>query len=376
MLLTNQLLVSCTLKVLQVFSSFFYFSFHFLNGKESEGVEIFRLLVLSKQKHSSPTLVSAEWPSSCSDYKQKNSSLKDGNYVIDPDGEGGVTPFTVLCNMSDEAGVGVTVISHDSEQRTLVNGFEEPGSYSRNVKYTGANLTQLAGLTQISIHCEQFIRYECFNSLTLHGDHAWLVSRDGVRMTYWGGASPGSKKCACGMNNTCVNPIDDCNCDANDAVWREDSGLLTHKPDLPVSQLRFGDTGSSSEKGYHTLGKMRCYGRSCTSNPCLNGGTCIVLLEGYNCSCAVGFTGSRCEEGSFLSIVFEIDPNALLGLTLSCDPFVYILMNTNESLSVTRMQKHRWHHHEHENITNTNKTNANAITNTNMSASNRHHELR
>ena len=42
------------------------------------------------------------------------------NYVIDPDGEGGLAPFTVHCDMADKNGAGVTVISHDSESRTKV----------------------------------------------------------------------------------------------------------------------------------------------------------------------------------------------------------------------------------------------------------------
>ena len=33
-------------------------------------------------------------------------------------------PFTVYCDMSDKNGVGVTVISHDSEGRTHVKGCE------------------------------------------------------------------------------------------------------------------------------------------------------------------------------------------------------------------------------------------------------------
>ena len=41
---------------------------------------------------------------------------------------------------------------------------------------------------------------------------------------------------------------------------REDSGLLTEKSNLPVIQLRSGDTGASSEDGNHTLGKLKCYG--------------------------------------------------------------------------------------------------------------------
>ena len=55
---------------------------------------------------------------SCSEVKKYISSVS-GNYVIDPHGEGGLAPFTVFCDMTDKSRVGVTVISHDSENRTL-----------------------------------------------------------------------------------------------------------------------------------------------------------------------------------------------------------------------------------------------------------------
>ena len=167
--------------------------------------------------------------------------------------------------MTDRDGVGVTVVSHDSENRTLVNGSEKAGSYSRDIHYTGASLSQLASLTTRSLYCEQFIKYECYSS-KLHnryknGSVGWWVSRDSKKMTYWDGAS-GWDKCACAKNNTCANPERDCNCDKNDFQWREDSGILTNKTHLPVKQLRFGDTGfdkGKDEHGYHTLGKFRCY---------------------------------------------------------------------------------------------------------------------
>ena len=87
------------------------------------------------------------------------------------------------------------------------------------------------------------------------------MSRDDDKMTYWGGASEDGK-CACGINKTCADPNYGCNCDKNDKVWREDSGLLIDKTKLPVKQLRFGDTGhlKEQETGYHTLGKLKCYG--------------------------------------------------------------------------------------------------------------------
>ena len=191
---------------------------------------------------------------------RKYVSSVSGNYVIDPDGNGGLAPFTVYCDMSDKNGVGVTVISHDSESRTLVNGYGGRGSYSRDIHYTGASMSPLASLTRVSSNCEQFIKYDCYHSVmfTRYGVYAWWVSRDSSKMTYWGGASPGSGKCACGMTNSCAGGYG-CNCDKNDYVWREDSGLLTDKTHLPVKQLRFGDAAGSN-KGYHTLGKLKCYG--------------------------------------------------------------------------------------------------------------------
>ena len=169
--------------------------------------------------------------------------------------------------MSDKNGVGVTVVSHDSESRTLVDGYEAYGSYSRSIRYSGASLSQLASLTDVSSNCEQFIKYECLGSLLGFPSnlYSWWVSRDSSRMLYWGGASTGSRKCACGMTNSCADPSEACNCNKNDGVWREDSGLLTDKSTLPNKELRFGDTGVNGnqvadEKGYHTLGKLRCYG--------------------------------------------------------------------------------------------------------------------
>ena len=199
---------------------------------------------------------------SCSMIKKYVSS-KSGNYVIDPDGEGGLAPFTAFCDMTDKSGVGVTVISHDSESRTYVyqvSGWGAQGSYSRDIHYSGASLSQLASLTRVSLHCEQFIKYECHGSVLLYNGnlYGWWVSRDSQKMRYWGGAST-NDKCACGMTTSCANPRYGCNCDKEDYVWREDSGLLTDKTKLPVKQLRFGDI-NNKRVGYHTLGKLKCYG--------------------------------------------------------------------------------------------------------------------
>ena len=163
--------------------------------------------------------------------------------------------------MTDKNGTGVTVIGHDSEDRAFVQGYSSQGSYSRAIQYSGVNsscISQLANLTAVSSQCEQFIKYECYHSVLLYNGnpYGWWVSRDHEKMKYWGGAGPAnSYKCACGVAQQCADRRYGCN-----YVWREDSGFLTEKSYLPVIELRFGDTPSSSQKGYHTLGKLKCYG--------------------------------------------------------------------------------------------------------------------
>ena len=198
-----------------------------------------------------------EQPRTCHDVKSYISDAS-GWYFIDPDRDGGEDPFQVYCNMVEKGGVGVTVISHDTENTTHVKGCDPPGCYSRDIHYKGANPTQLAALANLSSHCEQFIRYDCRKSILLFRGRAWWVSRQGIRMDYWGGSDkPG--KCGCAILGSCDQPDISCNCNLNDDVWRDDSGLLTDKNFLPVSQLRFGDVAGGQEEGYHTLGKLKCY---------------------------------------------------------------------------------------------------------------------
>ena len=195
---------------------------------------------------------------SCSSIKSESSS---GSYIIDPDGKVGVAPFSVYCDMSDKGGVGVTIISHDSEKRTDVNS-ASPGCggaecYSKDVTYTGVSTAQLAALTRVSQNCEQFIKFERNNDVAfIDNHHAWWVSHDGTR----GGATGHTNMCACGVANSCRRGKK-CNCDYQTTTigWREDSGLLTDKTSLPVTQIRLGDLDQPHEEGYHTLGKLKCY---------------------------------------------------------------------------------------------------------------------
>ena len=201
-------------------------------------------------------------PASCSALLIKHPSTRSGMYYINPEGLGSSPLVQVYCDMTSRNGVGVTVIGHDSESRTVVDGYEAPGSYKRKIKYD-ISMEQIVAIVKQSKNCEQFIKYECYHTVLLYTTTrpwGWWVSRQNSTMNYWGGAAVNSGKCACGMTNSCAGGKKKCNCDKNDKTWREDSGYLTDKNTLPVTELRFGDTGSPSyEKGYHTLGKLRCW---------------------------------------------------------------------------------------------------------------------
>ncbi|KXJ06368.1 Adhesion G protein-coupled receptor E2, partial [Exaiptasia diaphana] len=199
-------------------------------------------------------------PKSCNERKKVFPASGSDTYTIDPGGNIGEVPYKVYCDMKDKGGVGVTVISHNRESWDYVNNCPcSPGSCSRIVSYNGASLAQLAKLTEISTRCEQYIHFLCNGDVAfIEASYAWWVSRDGVPQYYWGGATPGSKKCACGMTNTCQNNKG-CNCHGGAGGWRADGGYLTDKTTLPVKEMRFGDTDDSNEDAGYYLGKLKCY---------------------------------------------------------------------------------------------------------------------
>ncbi|XP_078614120.1 contactin-associated protein-like 5 [Branchiostoma floridae x Branchiostoma japonicum] len=196
-------------------------------------------------------------PSSCPEVAEKNGFNNQTFYVIDPDGpERGVLPMVVQCDVQE--GTVITLIGHNSEARAHVKGFDGRGAYFKDVTYWNI-MEQVRAVVDKSTLCKQHIKYECHRSVIFGSTdtpYAWWVTWDGRKADYWGGASPGSGKCACGQAGTCPGR---CNCAVNNSTWREDSGFLSHKDDLPVTQLRFGDTGDSGEEGYYTLGKLICY---------------------------------------------------------------------------------------------------------------------
>ena len=224
---------------------------------------------------------SSKNPLSCDAYRIEFPKTKKAEINIDVDGSGPLDSFPVTCLfLSDDR--TQTILHHSSEGATTVRGYQEPGSYIRDIKYD-ANFEQIVILVNRSYTCKQQLRYECHNARLLNTPYSgssgvtllqsdfkpfsWWVSRNNKQMDYWGGSLPGSRRCACGLYGSCRDSRKWCNCDSfggalSDSVF-VDEGEIVEKDFLPVRQLRFGDTGSSpttNKWGRYTLGPLVCEG--------------------------------------------------------------------------------------------------------------------
>ncbi|XP_050293158.1 neurexin-4 isoform X2 [Anthonomus grandis grandis] len=207
-------------------------------------------------------------PLSCQAYKNVQHVGQKAEIKIDVDGSGPLAPFPVTCQYGSD-GVVSTILHHSNEATTSVDGFQEPGSFVQDIQYE-ADDDQIAAFINRSSSCTQHIHYACkqarlFNSPSEEHNFqpsSWWVSRKNQKMDYWGGGLPGSRKCECGVMGTCNDRTKWCNCDGDAPYWLVDAGDLSEKDDLPVKQLRLGDTGSALDEreARYTLGPLICQG--------------------------------------------------------------------------------------------------------------------
>lgn len=177
------------------------------------------------------------------------------------DSVGWGTPYTAFCNLSQDA--AKTTIRHDKMTKTRVgDGIMKESDYLHKITYS-IDMEQIEQLIKKSRKCRQHVRFHCFFSKLLNSPngppHASWLSRDSERQNYWGGADPGSKKCACGMYDppTCKSTAKFCNCDNKARIWQVDEGYLTDKSALPVTALEFNAKSGRSD---FTVGPLECWG--------------------------------------------------------------------------------------------------------------------
>ncbi|XP_072177280.1 uncharacterized protein [Diadema setosum] len=251
---------------------------------------------------------------SCAEWKRKGYT-SSGYYTIDPDGRNnGVDPFRVYCDMSSDGNTGIMKFEHNEAYRSRISGYESALSYSRSIRYGKISTDQVSTAADISSECYQYIKWECHGSY-VSGYTAWY-DRSGNYKNYWGGANVDSGQCGCGSSGTCTNS-QACNCNNNDATWRVDEGYLTDKTTLPVTEIRFGDTGDGSEEGYITLNPLYCKG---DESFLVTSRTDFMLIKnaaisGYNNEVVSGVTPNDCAAAcasrpTFTCRSFDFEPSS------------------------------------------------------------------
>uniref|UniRef100_A0A672JQW0 Contactin associated protein like 3 n=1 Tax=Salarias fasciatus TaxID=181472 RepID=A0A672JQW0_SALFA len=207
------------------------------------------------------TCHSSVYEQSCEAYKHNGNT--SGHFYIDVDGSGPIGPQLVYCNMTGND--TWMVIQHNNTELTRVRAPPGSSQHSVHFQYPSEEEQLQAAISQ-SEHCEQELSYHCRKSRllnTLEGSpFSWWLGGPGPGrvQTYWGGAQPGSQQCACGLQGDCVDPEHYCNCDADRMEWTEDSGLLTHKPSLPVRSLVLGDVQRPGSEAAYRVGPLLCRG--------------------------------------------------------------------------------------------------------------------
>ena len=95
-------------------------------------------------------------PLSCEAYKIEFPKSKKAEITLDVDGSGPLEPFPVTCIFLSE-GRTQTIVHHYSGGATTVRGYQEPGSYVKNITYD-ADFEQLGVLVNRSYACKQSLR--------------------------------------------------------------------------------------------------------------------------------------------------------------------------------------------------------------------------
>ncbi|KAM4591135.1 contactin-associated protein-like 4 [Odontesthes bonariensis] len=215
----------------------------------------------SSTGYSGATCHSSIYEQSCEAYKHRGNT--SGYYSIDVDGSGPIKPQLIYCNMTEDK--TWAVIQHNNTELTKVRPSPGGSEHSAHFEYA-SDEEQLEALISRSEHCEQELAYHCRKSRLLNTPEgsplSWWVGGPGAGQvqTQWGGAPPGSRRCACSVQGNCVDPKHHCNCDADRTAWANDSGLLTHKESLPVRSLVLGDIQKPGSDSAYKVGPLRCHG--------------------------------------------------------------------------------------------------------------------
>uniref|UniRef100_A0A671Z2V1 Contactin associated protein family member 5 n=1 Tax=Sparus aurata TaxID=8175 RepID=A0A671Z2V1_SPAAU len=314
--------------------------------------------------YSGATCHNSIYESSCEAYKLIGSS--SGFFSIDPDGSGPLGPTQVYCNMTEEK--VWTVLAHNSTAPVTVQGSSPRKPHIMKLNYS-ASAEQLHAIVSGSEQCQQEVVYNCRKSRLFN-------TKDGSPDEATGEAScPGVQQCSCSLEENCIDMNYFCNCDADADAWANDTGVLSYKDHLPVSQIVIGDTNRTGSQAVYHIGPLRCYGDrgtasqqrgflgcirtltingvsfdleerarmtpgvssgcpgycSGSSSLCHNRGRCIEKSNGYVCDCSQSaYGGTTCNQE--VSVSFDMESSVTYTFQ---EPFSVMQNRSSQASSVS-----------------------------------------
>ncbi len=114
---------------------------------------------------------------SCSEW-YTSGHTQSGEYIIDPDKDGCLQPFTVQCDMSHVN--PVTMVTHNIQGYHLVNNSTP---LDEVVEYGNASYDDVRGLIKHSAKCWYHYNHSCIASA--FSGHDYWISYSGMKMVDW-----------------------------------------------------------------------------------------------------------------------------------------------------------------------------------------------
>ncbi|XP_053732333.1 contactin-associated protein-like 5 isoform X1 [Synchiropus splendidus] len=273
--------------------------------------------------YSGATCHNSIYESSCEAYKLIGSS--SGFFSIDPDGSGPLGPAQVYCNMTDDK--VWTVLAHNITAPVRLQSSSQHRPHIMTFNYS-ASSEQLQAIVSRSEHCQQEVVYNCKRSRLFNTKDgsplSWWLDREGERRSYWGGFLPGVQQCSCSLEENCIDMNYFCNCDADRDTWANDTGILSYKDHLPVSQLVIGDVTRAGSQAVYHVGPLRCFGDKSVWN----------AANFYQESSYIFFPTSHTEPTSDISFYFKTSaPSGVFLENLGVKDFIRVELSSPSVVS-------------------------------------------
>ncbi|KAJ0001203.1 hypothetical protein NQD34_006223 [Periophthalmus magnuspinnatus] len=90
--------------------------------------------------------------------------------------------------------------------------------------------------------------FEVYCKMKCGRPFGYWIGRNNESHYYWGGTFREIQKCGCAINQTCVDPRFQCNCDADYRQWYSDKGYLDFRDHLPVRRVVTSETQTAHDQ--------------------------------------------------------------------------------------------------------------------------------